>query len=293
MGSPREEIAARGSVADTARVDGVIASVPSRRPRNLRRAVRPARWLPAVVAAAAVAVVWQIVALHNPLDLPRIGAVWNALATNRSIYWHDTLATLYEMVVGLVASFVVAFSLAVAMCHSRVLDRAIMPLAVTLNVTPIIALAPGLAIALGFGYAPKFVVTAVIVFFPFLVNGLAGLRSVDPEVLEVFRTLDASRWEILTRLRLPSSLPFLFAAARVCFPLSLVGAVVSEFATTSYTGGLGVLINSAATSGGTLGLAEIYGAVAILAFLGLVLTLIVAGAEGRLLSWQEGSSAIE
>ena len=115
------------------------------------------------------------------------------------------------------------------MCHSRVLDRAIMPLAIDAQRhADHRTRSPGLAIALGFGYSPKFVVTAVIVFFPFLVNGLAGLRSVDPAVLEVFRTLDASRWEILVRLRLPSSLPFLFAARTASFPLSLVGAVVSE-----------------------------------------------------------------
>jgi NitT/TauT family transport system permease protein len=164
-----------------------------------------------------------------------------------------------------------------------------MPLAVTLNVTPIIALAPGLAIAFGWGYMPKFIITAIIVFFPFLVNSLVGLRGVDPAALDVFRTLDASRSEILTRLRIPSSLPFLFAAARVCFPLAIVGAVVSDFAAPPVTPGLGRLFTAANQSGGAQTLPTTYAGVLVLAVIGLVLTLGVSLLESLLLSWHTSS----
>jgi NitT/TauT family transport system permease protein len=277
-------------VSDTAVAGAVIASVPGHREdRSLRHLGHPMVWAPTVVAIGIVAVVWQILALHNPYDLPRIGAIWQALSNRPRLFLRDAASTLLEMAVGLMAGFVVAFLLAVAMCHSRIVDRAVMPLAVTLNVTPIIALAPGLAIAFGFGYLPKFVIAAIIVFFPFLVNSLTGLRDVDPEALDVFRTLDASRWEILVRLRIPSSLPFLFAAARICFPLAVVGAVVADFVANSTTPGLGRLFAAANQGGGAQTLPTTYAGVVVLALIGLLLTLGVSFLETRLLSWHTAS----
>ena len=182
--------------------------------------------------------------------------------------------------------FVVAFTLAVGMSHVRVIERAVMPLAVILNVTPVVALAPGLAIAFGFGLTPRYLVTGVIVFFPMLVNSLVGLRSVDPEALDYFRSLDASRSELLIRLRVPSSLPYLFAAARISFPLAIIGAVVAEFSTT--TGGstapsLGSIISTASNYAV---LPQLYAAVACLALLGIAFTVVVTAIEHRVLSWQ-------
>ncbi|MCU1495751.1 MAG: transporter permease [Acidimicrobiaceae bacterium] len=257
-----------------------------RRPRlsGLRSNV----WLPPLVAFGLLVLVWQLVATHEPPQtVATVPATLAALGDRPGLFWHDTLVTLQEMAVGLGASFVVAFTLAVVMVHVRVVERAIMPLAVVLNVTPVIAYAQGLVILFGFGIAPRYVVTGIIVFFPFLVNSLIGLRSVDREALDVLRTLDASRWEVLWRLRLPSSLPFLFAAGRICVPLAITGAVVAEFTTTGASAGLGSLIVVASGYGQV---AVIYAAILVLAVLGLVLTLGVTLLERRLLSWHPSSS---
>jgi NitT/TauT family transport system permease protein len=187
------------------------------------------------------------------------------------------------------AGFVVAFFLAVVVTEVQILERALMPLAVVLNVTPLIAIAPGLAAAFGFGYMPKYILTAIIVFFPFLVNAAIGLRSVDRETLDVFSSLDASRWEVLWRLRLPSSLPFLFSAARVCFPLSIVGAVVAEFTASSSSTGLGGLVVVAAENG-ELGLQ--FAAIACLALLGIIFTAVVAIAQLRFLRWHSSARRV-
>lgn len=168
------------------------------------------------------------------------------------------------------------------MVHGRFLERAIMPVAVLTNVTPVVSIAPALVVAFGFGMAPRYIVTALITFFPFLVNGLVGMRSVEPGALEILRSLNASRTEILLRLRVPSSLPFLFAAARVCLPLSIVGAVVAEFVSAGTNRGLGSLI---ATSEAQSSLSPIYAAVWCLAILGIALSVIVVLAERRFLSW--------
>ena len=237
---------------------------------------------PAAAGLGLFALVWQLVALHNSEFLPRIGAIWQELSTSPGKYLSNGRVTLEEMAVGLLASFVAAFVLAVAMVHVRTVERAVMPLAVILNVTPVVSLAPGLSIALGVGLSPRFLVTTLICFFPWLVNALVGLRSVDPEAVDFLRSLNASRLEVLLRLRLPSCLPFLFAAARVCFPLAVVGAVVAEFSTSGPGQGLGSLISIGAS---TNYWSEVYASIFCLALLGLVLTLVVTTAERRLLVW--------
>ncbi len=242
-------------------------------------------WLPPVVAFAVLAGLWQLLAQHNADFIPSVPATVAELSDNPALFWSNTLVTVREVAVGLAASFVVAFSLAVLMCHVRTIERALMPVAVVVNVTPVVSYAPVFVLLFGFGSTPRYLVTAIVVFFPLLVNSLAGLRSVDPEVLDVMRTLDASRWEVLWRLRLPGSLPFLFAAGRVCLPLAVVGAVVAEFVASGSSSGLGSMIFAALeTNQKTV----IYAAIVVLVALGLVLTALVALLERRLLTWRRG-----
>lgn len=227
-------------------------------------------------------VAWQIVAHANPAIAP-VGAIWDALVHAPHRFVANALWTIDEMAVGLVASAAAAFVLAVVMAQVPVVERAVMPVAVVLNVTPVVSIAPGLTFVFGFSMVPRYLVTGIIVFFPFLVNAFIGLRSVDAEALAVFRTVAASHVQVLWRLRLPTSLPYLFAAARICVPLSLVGAVVAEFTTTGATRGLGwvIIVASQYSDFPTL-----YAAVFCLAVIGVVASGAVVVAERRLLSWQ-------
>jgi NitT/TauT family transport system permease protein len=249
-------------------------------PRSLRRLV--AIGLPPIAAFAIVLVAWQVVALHNPYIIPRLGAITSEITNNKQQFAVDGVRTVRVAIIGLAAGVAAAFLVAIAMSQSRIVHRALMPLVVVLNVTPLIALAPGFAISLGIGITPRFAVTALIVFFPFLMNVLAGLNSADAEAVAVLETVAASRLEVLWRLRLPSSLPFLFAAARICVPLSLVGAVVAELTVSGNSGGLGFLIENALQLNN---LAEIYAAVVCLAVIGSVLFSIVVLSERRALGW--------
>jgi NitT/TauT family transport system permease protein len=253
------------------------------------RRPRLRRWagavLPATVLLALLAGVWQVVAVHNRFWLPTLGGVASQLTDHPMYYLNAAAVTLKESGIGLGASFVVAFGLAVAMSHVRVVERAVMPVAVIVNVTPVVALAPGLALAFGLtSTMPRYVVTGIIVFFPMLVNSLVGLRSVDPEALRYFDTLAANRREVLVHLRVPASLPYLFAAARICFPLSIVGAVVAEFST-SGSDGLGSLIEVGTSD---VVPAVIYAALFCLSVMGLAVTVVVMVAEHRLLAWDPG-----
>lgn len=250
--------------------------------------MRPGIWLPPLVALGLLVLVWQLVALHNRFVIPTVQQVLGELAGHPGLFWQSLLVTLQEAVVGALCGMVAAFVLALCMCEVRLIERALMPLAVVLNVTPVIAIAPGLVVAFGFGMTPKYLVTAVIVFFPFLINALIGLRSADPDAYEVLATLDASRREILLRLRLPGSLPYLFAGARICVPLSLVGAVVAEFTAAGKASGLGSLIETAASLSD---LKTVYASVLVLGVLGVALTFGVVLLQRAVLGWQRTTQA--
>jgi NitT/TauT family transport system permease protein len=243
-------------------------------------------WLPPLIALAAVATAWEIYARSHPFVLPTIGDIWETLRDNPHLYWVNFLTTLREVAVGGGIGIGAAFLLAVLMVELPIFERALMPLMVVLMVTPIVAIAPALVIAFGFGTMPKYLVTAIIVFYPMLVNSLAGLRDVDDAVLAVFATLHANRWEVFRRLRVPSSLPFVFAGLRIAFPLAIVGATVAEFAAAGQQAGLGALIQVAASQAN---LAVILASILLLCLLGLALVMVLAVIRNQLLFWDNAA----
>ena len=245
-------------------------------------------WLPTVIAFVAAAGIWQLIATLNPYVIPTIDAIVASLVKDAGMYWSNFLVTLLEVVVGAAFGIGAGFVLAVVMAEFRIIERAIMPLAVIVMVTPIVAIAPALVVAFGFGILPKFIVTALVVFFPMLVNSLAGLRSVDPKAHEVLTTLHASRWEILTQLRLPGSMPYFFAGLRIALPLAVVGAAVAEFAAAGTQAGLGSLVT---TSAAQANLPVTWGAITLLALLGVLLIALLAIVRKRALWWSDGDDA--
>lgn len=257
---------------------------PSRRRSRLPRGLRPSTWLPTTVSVVVVALAWSWIAAENKYLLPPLSAVGELLVEDSALFASNAWATLQIAIVGLGIGFGAAFVLAVVMSEIGVLRRAIMPLAIVLNVTPVVALAPALVVAFGFGMTPKVIVTAIITFFPVLINVTTGLRSVPVPVLHVFSTLHASRLEVLLRLRMPSALPFTLAALRVVLPLSIVGAVVAEFVAPGSSSGLGTMIK---TSAANSQLAQLYAAIAWLAAMGVVMLLLITVVEKRLLFWHE------
>ncbi|RFA12287.1 ABC transporter permease [Subtercola boreus] len=278
------------AIATAATASGTAAAATSdrratpRRSTTRRSILRPTIWLPVVVALLVAGVLWEVVAINNTYLLPRLGMIGQAIITQPAFYLENAWVTLSEALIGLVIGFVAAFIVAVIVTESGILRRAIMPLAVVLNVTPVVAIAPALVVAFGFGPAPKLIVTALITFFPILMNVITGLNSVSPPILQVFATLRASRLEVLTRLRLPSSLPYVFAALKVVFPLSIVGAVVAEFSAPGAAKGLGTVISVASSNSR---LAVVYAAILCLAIMGAVLLFLVTLLEKRVLRWHE------
>jgi NitT/TauT family transport system permease protein len=253
---------------------------------TVRGWVRPSTWLPLVVMLAILGGLWQWGATRLPYLLPPLPAVGHSLADHVGYYVHNALITLGEAVAGLALGFAAAFVLAVLISELAVVRRAVLPVAVVLNVTPLVAIAPALVVAFGFGPLPKVIITALICFFPILINTAVGLRSVPREVLQLYRSVDAGRLELLWYLRIPTALPYLFAALRIVFPLSIIGAVVAELSASGSTGGLGTAISVASSMNQ---LPVVYASIFVLAILGVLLLLVVTLVERRALRWHDRS----
>ncbi len=242
-------------------------------------------WVPTVITFLVAAILWQLTAIANPYVVPTLDAIAASLIEDADMYWSNFLVTLLEVVVGASVGILAGFALAVVMAEFQIIERAIMPLVIVVMVTPIVAIAPALVVAFGFGMIPKFIVTGLVVFFPMLVNSLAGLRDVDQKALDVFKTLHASRWEIFRELRFPGSMPYVFAGLRIALPLAVVGAAVAEFVAAGQQAGLGSLVT---TSAAQANLPVTWGAITLLCVLGVLLIVLLALVRKRVLWWSEG-----
>ena len=192
-------------------------------------------------------------------------------------YW----PTFLECVLGFTSGSLAGICVAILFVHSRIIRTAYFPIAVFANTIPILAIAPILPLIFGIGFLPKMLVSAIVSFFPVLVNMLRGLEALSPSERELMHVLSASRWEIFTKVRLPRSLPFLFSALRIVSTTSVIGAIVGEWIGSDV--GLGALIiQSAFNYRAPLLYAAIFASssLALLQFGAVVLV------EKRLIRWQ-------
>ncbi len=207
---------------------------------------RTGRWkerLPAVAAAAGLVLAWHLLVVL--LEIPQFIApgpldVAATFVERGPILWRNFWPTFFEAVAGFALGNSIAIILAVVFVHSRLAERAFYPIAVFVNTIPILAIAPILVLLLGNGYAPKIVIAALICFFPTLVNMVRGLNAISPQLGELMRVLSASQREILFKVRLQASLPYLFAALKIASTTCVIGAIVGEWIGSNY--GLGSLI---------------------------------------------------
>jgi len=240
--------------------------------------------LPPVVGVAGLLVLWQVVvwAFDIPeFELPAPSSIIAHLASDPSFYLDNARTTLWEATLGFGLGLAAAFVAATVMAHNRFVERAVMPLAVLVQVTPIIAYAPAVVIWLHYGLRPILAITALVCFVPFLFNLVTGFRSVEPATLELLQSVDANRREIFVRLRVPHALPYLFSAARIAVGLALIGAVLGEwFANVS--SGLGYAVLEAQNHNLPL---QLWGSTFVLAFLGAVAIVAISTLERAALGW--------
>jgi len=248
--------------------------------------------IPMLLGVALLAL-WEaaVAARHiPPYVLPAPSAIARALADNFSSLMASLWSTLTVTLEGLAAALIAGVTLAVAFSQSRLIERALYPYAVVLQVTPVVAIAPLIMIWVGFEHigTALALIAALVAFFPILSNTTLGLKSADFNLVDLMRLYGATRWQILLRLRLPASLPYLLSAMKIAGGLSLIGAVVAEFVAGSGTAtGLAWRIVEA---GNRLEIATMFAALALLALLGIAIFAAFTLLEWALLHrWHESA----
>jgi NitT/TauT family transport system permease protein len=191
-----------------------------------------------------------------------------------------TWVTFYETVLGFGLAVVIGVLLAVVIVYSPLLEATILPLLVVTQAVPKVALAPLLLLWIGYGDAPKILIAFLVSFFPIVVNVATGLKAIEPEVIDLSRSLSASQWDTFWKVRLPASLPYFFSGTKVAVTLSLIGAVIGEFVGADR--GLGYLI---VLSSAHVNTSLAFGAIFVLSVLGIVLYFSVEWAERVLCPW--------
>lgn len=201
----------------------------------LRHGGRPRRRLLALaapIAIIALLVLWQVVCsagIMPPYLLPSPIAVVRALVGDWPLLVGHALTTLAEAGIGLAAGIALGALAAVAMDRFEVLDRAFYPLVVLTQTIPTVAIAPLLVLWFGYGMLPKVVLIVVATFFPITVGLLGGFKSVDPDEIDLMRSMGASRWQIMRHVKIPAALPQFFSGLKISAAYAIVGAVIAEW----------------------------------------------------------------
>lgn len=204
---------------------------------------------------------------------------WTTLADGT--LWRHSWTTLQEIFAGMTLGFSSALILGYLLAKSQRLERLLSPYLVAAQAIPIIALAPLLFIWIQSPGLSKILIVALTIFFAALVNTVVGIRSVEPDLLALMHSLQATRWQILTKLEIPAAMPVLLGGMKIGVTLAVIGAVVAEFVGADR--GLGYLIN---LSRGILDTPLLFVALGALVIIAVLLYALVSWLEHRLLAWQ-------
>jgi len=223
-----------------------------------------------------------------PYFLPPPSAIGQALAADWAGLLVSAWNTLSMALIALAVASLIAQALALLVGLSPILERAVRPLAVVLQVTPVVAIAPLVLIWAGLDHAGRAIIAlaAVVAFFPIFSGAVTGLKAADPDLERLFDLYGATRLQRLMRLRLPSAVPYLLEGHKVAAGLAVIGAVVAEFVAGS--GGAQGLAWRILEAGNRLQTAKMFAALAVLGLLGAVLHAVLDAGEKAGLRWWRG-----
>jgi NitT/TauT family transport system permease protein len=241
------------------------------------------RLAPAVLTLVVLVILWevlgkafglrQVIAPLPSAVLAEIGAKWTHLPRH-------ALVTVTEVLAAFFVSAALGIGGGILIVASRFLSQVFMPLILSLQVVPKIAIAPLLLIWFGFGPLGKVVIALTVAFFPVLVNTISGLHSASPEILDLARSLHASKVDLYRKVLFPNALPYIFTGLKISMTLSVVGAVIGEFIGGNQ--GLGYLIQQAQFDINT---PLMVAAILLLALIGISAYGLVALAERLCVRW--------
>jgi NitT/TauT family transport system permease protein len=271
------------------------------------------RGLPILVTCLVLLVIWEVVAwLYFSASVPpqfREGAISGAdpsvpsdmrviqtklplphlvLAAlfdpaNAGQLWLAGLITLRSAVIGFVVGGLIGFGLALVMAQSRPVERSLLPYAIASQMVPVIALGPIVYSVFKDESVARVLIAAYVTFFPVTINSLKGLRSIDPNALQLMTSLAASRRQVYLKLRIPAALPYVFQALKIAATTSVIGAIVVELMGAQQ--GIGVTILRTQYYG-PANAYKLWGAIVVASLLGIVFFQVVASVERIVLRWQ-------
>jgi len=212
--------------------------------------------------------------------LPAPSEIARVMAESIQSLLQNSWVTAYEMLMGYFLAIVIAIPMAIAITASPSFDRFITPILLFFQTVPKISLAPLFLVWFGVGVMPKVLVAFLISFFPIIIDTAVGLRSIHPDMIDLARSMGATKFQIFYRFRLPTSLPYLFSGLKVASTLAVVGAVVGEFVGADK--GLGYLLLVANSN---LLTALMFGAIFALTAQGLILFYLIQSLETLLIPW--------
>jgi putative hydroxymethylpyrimidine transport system permease protein len=250
---------------------------------SLRRYAAPLAVILILLGAWEIAARWDLIS--NALNIqdflvPAPSDIAQSLWRDRSLLADDSWVTLREVLLGFLCALAAGLAFAIILHLSDTLRRAFYPLLVASQTIPPVAIAPILVVWFGFGLGPKVLLVALVCFFPVTVNTLDGLRSVDPQLITMMRTLGAGRGQILGRVELPSALPFFFSGTKIAIAVAVIGAVFAEWAGAASGLGHQILIASS-----NLLTARMFAAITLLSVMAILLFALVAIIERRVVTW--------
>jgi len=247
------------------------------------------RYLAPIAVIVVLIGLWEVAArwdwIANALSIedflvPAPSDIARSLWEDRSLLLDDTWVTLREVLLGFLCALAAGLAFAIVLHLSETLRRAFYPLLVASQTIPPVAIAPILVVWFGFGLGPKVLLIALVCFFPVTVNTLDGLRSVDPQLITMMRTLGAGRWQILGRVELPSALPYFFSGTKIAIAVAVIGAVFAEWAGASSGLGHQILIASS-----NLLTARMFAAITLLSLMAILLFGVVSIVERKVVTW--------
>jgi NitT/TauT family transport system permease protein len=244
---------------------------------------RAYHWLYPLAGFTIILVIWQLYAdlahiskivLPSPADIVRVSwQQWDLLL-------RETWPTMLESVYGFMLAIGIGVPMAVCVANSRVLNLSLYPILIATQSIPKVAVAPIVLVWFGLGLESKLAIAFLVAFFPIVVDTATGLQATPHGLLELSRSLRASRWQIFWKVQFPAALPFVFAGAKVAITLAVIGAVIGEFV--GSVNGLGNLLLSANSQlNGPLA----WAALVWLSFLGVLLFGAVALLERVAMPW--------
>lgn len=235
------------------------------------------RYVIAVVAHLALVAAWYLFVRLGDVPkfvMPSPVETANALLSPNYDWWKNSVVTATEIFAGYFLALVIGVLIALAFTWSRTMEQFCMPLLVSLNMIPKVALGPLIIVWFKFGVFPNTLIAFSIAVFPIILTTARGLREVEPELLDLVRSLKGSRWQVFTKIQLPGALPYIFSGMKVAAILAVAGAIVGEFLGSDK--GLGYLMLQVQV---TLDTPAMFMAVILITLIGVALYGLVLGLE--------------